>query len=92
MDELFHDVVDSAVVGLRKPDPAIYALTAARLGVPGSEVVFLDDFESNCVAARDAGWTTVRFDDTAQCIAELDAILAARGAPPGVGPVAPGYA
>ncbi|MCW3012897.1 MAG: HAD-superfamily hydrolase, subfamily variant 3 [Solirubrobacterales bacterium] len=85
MEELFDDVVDSAVVGLRKPDPAIYALTAERLGVPGSEIVFLDDFVSNCDAARAAGWTAVRFEDTAQTIAELDAVLAHRGAPPGVG-------
>ena len=85
MDELFDDVVDSAFVGLRKPDPAIYALTAERLGVPGHEIVFLDDFESNCVAAREAGWTAVRFDETEQTIAELDAVLAARGSPPRIG-------
>jgi putative hydrolase of the HAD superfamily len=83
--ELFDDVVDSAEVGLRKPDPEIYALTARRLGVPGEEIVFLDDFASNCEAAREAGWTPVRFEDTAQAIAELEAILAERGAPPGVG-------
>lgn len=84
MEELFDDVVDSAEVALRKPDPAIYALAADRLGVRGTEIVFLDDFESNCAAARAAGWTAVRFDDTAQTIAALDAVLAARGAPPGV--------
>ncbi len=89
-DELFDVVVDSAAVGLRKPDPAIYALTEERLGVPGSEIVFLDDFVENCDAARAAGWTPVRFEDTAQTLAELDAVLAARGAPPGVGATAPG--
>lgn len=90
MDELFDAVVDSAFVGLRKPDPAIYALTAERLDVPGEQIVFLDDFESNCVAARDAGWTAVRFEDTAQAIAELDAALAVRGRPPGVDSTAGG--
>lgn len=90
MDELFDSLVDSAWVGLRKPDPAIYALMAERLGVPGTEIVFLDDYESNCVAARAAGWTAVRFEDTAQTIAELDAVLAARGAAPGVGARPPG--
>ena len=74
----------SGRMGVVKPDPAIYALTAERLGVPGSEIVFLDDFEANCLAAREAGWTAVRFADTAQTIAELDAVLGARGAPPGV--------
>ena len=84
VEELFDEVVDSAAVGLRKPDPAIYALTAERLGAPGGEIVFLDDFEPNCAAAREAGWTAVRFEDTAQAIAELDAVLGDRGAPPGV--------
>lgn len=82
---LFDVVVDSAFVGLRKPDPAIYALTEERLGVPGTEIVFLDDFVENCDAARAAGWTAVRFVETGQTIDELDAILAARGVPPGAG-------
>lgn len=81
VDALFDVVVDSADVGLRKPDPAIYALTSKRLEVGDEEIVFVDDFESNCVAARAAGWTAVRFDDTAQTLAELDAVLAERGAP-----------
>ena len=34
VDELFELVVDSAFVGMRKPDPAIYELTLERLGVP----------------------------------------------------------
>lgn len=84
MAELFDDVVDSAVVGLRKPDPRIYALTAERLGVAPGEIVFLDDFESNCAAAREAGWSAIRFEETAQAAGELVALLAARGAPPGL--------
>ncbi len=82
VDELFDVVVDSAEVGVRKPDPAIYALTAERLGVAGTEIVLLDDFEHNCDASREAGWTPIRFETTEQTIAELDALLAARGAPP----------
>lgn len=88
--ELFDSVVDSSRVGLRKPDPAIYALTTERLGVPPAEVVLLDDFAHNCDAARAAGWAAVHFETTAQTVAELDAVLAARGAPPGVGATARG--
>lgn len=85
VDELFTLVVDSAEVGLRKPDPRIYALTAERLKVPGGEIVFVDDFESNCDAAREQGWTAVRFVQTSQAVAELEEHLAARGVP-GAGP------
>jgi putative hydrolase of the HAD superfamily len=82
VEELFDDVVDSGEVGMRKPDPEIYALTADRLGVHAHEIVFLDDFVSNCDAAREAGWTPIRFETAEQTIAELDALLADRGAPP----------
>ena len=38
LDEIFEVVVDSAFVGLRKPDPRIYELTLERLGVGGRRV------------------------------------------------------
>src|SRR5262245_5477788 len=43
--DLFHDVIDSSEVGLRKPDVAIYALACTRLGVDADACIFLDDQE-----------------------------------------------
>jgi putative hydrolase of the HAD superfamily len=54
-DELFDVILDSSVVGLRKPDPAIYRLTCERLGLQPSELLFVDDLECNVVAARELG-------------------------------------
>ena len=76
VDEIFELVVDSAFVGMRKPDPEIYALTVARLGVPAAECLFVDDFEHNCAAASEAGMTAVWFRDNAQAIPEIRAALA----------------
>jgi putative hydrolase of the HAD superfamily len=76
IDELFEVVVDSAFVGLRKPDPAIYELTLARLGLAGEECVFVDDLEVNCEAARGLGMTAVRFERAEQAIPELRSALA----------------
>ena len=60
IDELFEVVVDSAFVGLRKPDPAIYELTLERLGgVSRRDCVFVDDLEVNCEAARALGMAAV---------------------------------
>ncbi len=70
------DIVYSHEVGLAKPDPAVYALVAARLGVEGSEIVFLDDVAANVEAARAAGWHAVLHEDTARSIAELERIIA----------------
>ena len=77
VDEIFELVVDSAFVGMRKPDREIYALTVRRLGVPAEECLFIDDIEVNCVAAREAGMTAVVFRDTEQAIADVRAALAA---------------
>jgi epoxide hydrolase-like predicted phosphatase len=75
IDELFELIVDSAFVGMRKPDPAIYELTLARLGLPAEACVFIDDLEANCDAAREAGMAAIQFHDTAQVVGELDALL-----------------
>jgi putative hydrolase of the HAD superfamily len=77
VDELFEVVVDSAFVGLRKPDPAIYELALERLGgVQASDCVFVDDLEVNCETARQLGMKAVRFADAEQAIPEIESALA----------------
>jgi putative hydrolase of the HAD superfamily len=75
VDELFEVVVDSAFVGVRKPDPAIYRLTCERLGVAPERCLFVDDLEANCAAAAALGMVAVWFHDTPQAIAEMRAAL-----------------
>jgi putative hydrolase of the HAD superfamily len=76
IDQLFEVVVDSAFVGMRKPDPAIYELTLERLGVAAEESVFVDDLERNCDTARSLGMSVVRFERAEQAIPELRSALA----------------
>lgn len=75
IDEIFELVIDSAFVGLRKPDPAIYELLLERLGVAAEATVFLDDLEVNCEAARALGMNAVRFEDNEQAIAAVGGLL-----------------
>jgi epoxide hydrolase-like predicted phosphatase len=72
---LFDVFIDSSEVGLRKPEPAIFELTAARLGVGAEEILYLDDFIGNVEGARAAGWTTIHVTSETQLLAELDAAL-----------------
>jgi putative hydrolase of the HAD superfamily len=74
LDRIFELVVDSAFVGLRKPEPEIYELTLERLGgdLRAGECLFVDDLEVNCETARALGMTAVRFETAEQAIAELD--------------------
>ncbi len=75
VDEIFELVVDSAFVGLRKPDPKIYRLTCDRLGVEPQACLFVDDIEINCTAAEELGMTAVHFRETAQARREIEAAL-----------------
>jgi putative hydrolase of the HAD superfamily len=75
IDEIFDDVVDSAFVGMRKPEPEIYALALERLGASAEECAFVDDIEVNVTAARELGLHGIHFHDTAQAIAEIEALL-----------------
>jgi putative hydrolase of the HAD superfamily len=77
LDEIFEIVVDSAFVGMRKPEPGIYELTVERLGggLLPEECLFVDDIELNCEAARALGMTAVRFEHADQAIAELQSAL-----------------
>jgi putative hydrolase of the HAD superfamily len=75
IDEVFDAVVDSAWVGVRKPDREIYEVALERIGLPAPDVVFVDDVDLNVAAAAALGMRTVHFSDTAQAILELDAHL-----------------
>lgn len=69
---LFDHVIESAKIGLRKPDPRIYALMVDTLKVDPKHCVYLDDLGVNLKPARDMGMTTIKVTSGAQAIAELE--------------------
>jgi putative hydrolase of the HAD superfamily len=73
--DMFDVVVESAVVGLRKPDVKIYELTCNRLGVAPAETVFLDDLGVNLKPARALGMQTIKVVDADRALAELGEVL-----------------
>lgn len=79
LDELFDDVVDSSEVGMRKPDPRIFALSLERLGVAAEHTAFIDDAPGNVEGARLAGLSPVLIGphpaDEPAAIEELRALL-----------------
>jgi putative hydrolase of the HAD superfamily len=81
VDEIFELVVDSAFVGMRKPEPEIYELTVERLGdgIEPADCLFVDDVEHNVDAARDLGMRAVHFQSNEQAIPEIEAALNERG-------------
>ena len=69
--ERFRDIVVSGTEGLAKPDPAIYALAAARFGRAAETMLFIDDSLANVTAARDGGWHAHHFIDAPTLRADL---------------------
>ncbi len=69
---LFDHVIESAKIGLRKPDPRIYRMMVDALGVDPRRCVYLDDLGVNLKPAREMGMTTIKVVDAQQAIAELE--------------------
>ena len=70
---LFDHIIESAKIGLRKPDPRIYRMMVDALNVNPKHCVYLDDLGVNLKPARDMGMTTIKVVSSAQAIAELEA-------------------
>jgi putative hydrolase of the HAD superfamily len=79
LDELFDGIVISGEVGVRKPDPAIYVLGAAAIGLPPQECVYVDDLPGNLKPARELGMTTVRHRTPQETLEILEAHLSGAG-------------
>lgn len=70
---LFDHVIESAKIGLRKPDPRIYKMMIETLKIDPKKCVYLDDLGVNLKPAREMGMTTIKVASGAQAIAELEA-------------------
>jgi putative hydrolase of the HAD superfamily len=71
---LFDHVIESAKIGLRKPDPRIYRMMVDALGVDPANCVYLDDLGVNLKPAREMGMTTIKVLNASQALAELEEV------------------
>jgi putative hydrolase of the HAD superfamily len=69
----FHHVIESARVGLRKPDPRIYLMMCEALAVEPAACVYLDDLGINCKPAAQLGMQAIKVTSEAQALADLAA-------------------
>ena len=73
--ELFGVVIESSVVGLRKPDPRIYELACARLGIDPTRTAYLDDLGINCKPAAAMGMKAIKVVAPDAALRELEALV-----------------
>lgn len=67
-------VVNTARIGVAKPDPRVYRIAAARVGVEAGRCLFVDDTEANVEAARREGMPALHYrcpDDLRNALAPL---------------------
>lgn len=67
----FDVFVESSVVGLRKPDPAIYEHVCGELRIEPSGAIFLDDIGRNLKTARALGMETIKVERPETALAAL---------------------
>ncbi len=77
--EMFDAVVISGEVGMRKPEPEIFALALERIGLPAAECVFIDDMAHNIAAAAQAGLAGIVHRSFEETAAELEALFPGAG-------------
>ena len=73
--KLFGVVIESSVVGLRKPDPRIYELACDRLGIDPARTAYLDDLGINCKPAAAMGMAAIKVTDPDEALRELEALV-----------------
>ncbi|MAY74218.1 MAG: hypothetical protein CMJ31_05710 [Phycisphaerae bacterium] len=69
----------SHLLGLAKPDPAIYAAFTKAVAVDSDQILFFDDLAENIEAARTAGWQAVHIDHTTETADQIRLGLKNRG-------------
>jgi len=77
LGSVFDEIIISCEVGMIKPDPAVFNLMLARLGVKADESVFIDDRIKNIDSAKKLGFHTIFFTSKEQALEELALILQA---------------
>lgn len=74
-ERYFDTVVLSGEVGLIKPHPEIYRLTAKKLGVAPAECIMIDDSLDNCYGADAARMEWIHYKSYTEAVRELSRVL-----------------
>lgn len=73
--DMWHVIVNSARVGVAKPDARIYQIAAERIGVPPEACLHIDDLEPNVRGAEAAGFRAIHHrGDFVELTAQLEAL------------------
>ncbi len=72
---LFDTVIESSLVGIRKPNPEIYLMACRAMSIEPAEALFIDDLGINLKPAKALGMTTIKVVSEAQGLRDLSRVL-----------------
>ena len=72
---IFDNVIESSIVGIRKPNPEIYMMSCDALNVSPDQCIYLDDLGINLKPARELGMTTIKVIQPEDAIQEVRNLL-----------------
>ena len=72
---IFDHVIESSIVGIRKPNPEIYMMSCDALNVSPDPCIYLDDLGINLKPARELGMTTIKVIQPEDAIQEVRNLL-----------------
>ena len=72
---IFDHVIESSIVGIRKPNPEIYMMSCDALNVSPDQCIYLDDLGINLKPARELGMTTIKVMQPEDAIQEVRNLL-----------------
>ena len=72
---IFDHVIESSIVGIRKPNPEIYMMSCDALNVSPDQCIYLDDLGINLKPARELGMTTIKVIQPEDAIQEVRNLL-----------------
>lgn len=75
LHENYDAVVISHEVGLRKPDPEIFTIAVAKLGLEFDQCVFIDDVARYLDVARTLGMGTIHAKDPVSTVAAISEVF-----------------
>ena len=72
---IFDHLIESSIVGIRKPNPEIYMMSCDALKVSPNQCIYLDDLGINLKPARELGMTTIKVIQPEDAIQEVRNLL-----------------
>jgi putative hydrolase of the HAD superfamily len=72
LKQYFDDIIYSAALGFRKPEPGFYRAAIKRTALAPEAHLLVDDREENVLAAQAERWNAIKWDQES----DLDALLA----------------